>query len=84
MSSSGAEQTTARYAAGRWVSAAPTSSPPLDPPMIDSWLVVVVPAETSASQAAWKSSNTFCLLARLPARCQASPSSPPPRSETTA
>ena len=34
---------------------------------------------TSQSAAAWKSSNTFCLLARRPAWCHASPSSSPPR-----
>jgi hypothetical protein len=33
----------------------------------------------SHSAAAWKSSKTFCLVAPMPARCQSSPSSPPPR-----
>ena len=34
----------------------------------------------SASRAAaWKSSNTFCLCSRMPARCHSSPSSLPPR-----
>ena len=38
----------------------------------------------SASAAAWKSSNTACLCSRMPARCQSSPSSPPPRSAAIA
>ena len=43
MSSSGAEQTTAANRSGRWVSAAPTSRPPLDPPEIASCAGVVQP-----------------------------------------
>jgi len=36
-------------------------------------------ATTSHSPAAMKSSNTFCLRSNMPARCHASPYSPPPR-----
>ena len=38
----------------------------------------------SHSAAAMKSSNTFCFRSRMPARCQASPYSPPPRRFATA
>ena len=79
MSSSGAEHTTAAKRSGRCVSAAPTSSPPFEPPEIDSWAGVVQPPAISFSAAAWKSSKTFCLRSRIPARCQSSPSSLPPR-----
>jgi len=44
-----------------------------------SWSGVVQPCATRWSPTAWKSSNTFCLCARMPARCHSSPSSPPPR-----
>ena len=37
------------------------------------------PSPTSHSAAAMKSSNTFCLSSCVPALCQASPYSPPPR-----
>ena len=70
---------TARHRSGRWVMAAPTSSPPLDPPRMARRSRLVRPSATSQSAAAWKSSNTCCLLARIPARCQSSPYSPPPR-----
>src|SRR5665647_616640 len=79
MSSSGAEHTTAANRSGRWVNAAPTSRPPLEPPQHASCAGVVQPSATSRSATAWKSSNTFRLCARIPARCQSSPSSPPPR-----
>jgi hypothetical protein len=46
--------------------------------------VVVTPWPTSQSAAVAKSSKTFCLCSRIPARCQASPSSPPPRRLATA
>ena len=81
MSSSGAEQTTARYSAGRWVRAAPTSSPPFDPPMIASRSGWCHRRRRARSAAACRSSNTYCLCSRLPARCHCSPSSPPPRSD---
>ncbi len=42
------------------------------------------PVASSHSAAAMKSSNTFCLRSRMPARCQASPYSPPPRRFATA
>ena len=37
-----------------------------------------------SAAATWKSSNTFCLCSRIPARCQSSPSSLPPRSPAIA
>ena len=66
MSSSGAEQMTARVQLGRCVSAAPTSSPPFDPPEMASCSGVVHPSRISASAAAWKSSKTFCLRSQHP------------------
>ena len=84
MSSSGAEHTAAAYRSGRCVMAAPTSRPPFDPPEMDSCSRVVRPSAISVSAAAWKSSNTFCLCSRMPARCHSSPSSLPPRSPATA
>lgn len=80
MSSNGAEQTTAAYSSGRWVSAAPTSRPPFEPPEMASRSGVVTPEEIRCSAAACRSSKTFCLLASIPARCHSSPCSPPPRS----
>jgi hypothetical protein len=44
----------------------------------------VQPPSIRQSAAAWKSSNTFCLCSRMPARCQSSPSSAPPRRLATA
>ena len=84
MSSSGAEHTAAAMRSGRCVTDAPTSRPPLDPPQTASWALLVQPSAMSFSAAAWKSSKTFCLLARIPARCQSSPSSLPPRSPAIA
>ena len=79
MSSSGYEHTTARKSSGRCVRAAPTSSPPLDPPEMASRDGLVYLRVISQSAAARKSSKTFCFLSSIPARCQASPNSPPPR-----
>ena len=45
---------------------------------------VVQPAPISRSAAAAKSSNTFCLCSRMPARCHSSPFSEPPRRFATA
>ena len=84
MSSSGAEHTAAVNRSGRCVTAAPTSSPPFDPPHTASRPGDVIPAETRYAAAAWKSSNTFCLRPSIPARCHSSPSSLPPRSPATA
>ena len=39
---------------------------------------------SGAAPSAWKSSNTFCLCAPIPARCHCSPSSDPPRRLATA
>ena len=84
MSSSGAEHTAAANSSGRCVTAAPTSSPPFDPPHTASRDGDVIPAAIRYSAAAWKSSNTFCLRSSIPARCHSSPSSLPPRSPATA
>ena len=84
MSSSGAEQTAAENSSGRWVIAAPTSSPPFDPPQTASRAGDVTPVAMRCSAAAWKSSKTFCLRSSIPARCHSSPSSLPPRSAATA
>jgi hypothetical protein len=84
MSSSGAEHTAAANRSGRWVTAAPVSSPPLDPPHTASRSRAVIPEAIRCSAAAWKSSNTFCLRSSIPARCHSWPSSPPPRSPAIA
>ena len=84
MSSSGAEQATAAQESGHWVSAAPTSRPPFEPPEMASCPGVVQPSLVSLAAAAWKSSKTHCLCSRIPARCHASPSSAPPRSPAMA
>lgn len=67
------------YRSGRWVMQAPTSRPPFDPPAIASFSFDVYLLSIRYSAAAMKSSNTFCLLASMPARCHSSPYSPPPR-----
>src|SRR5258706_186219 len=64
---------------GRCCWAAPTSSPPFDPPMIPSFAGDVYFSFTRYSATAMKSSNTFCFFSRLPALCHASPYSAPPR-----
>ncbi len=79
MSSSGAEHTAAAHSPGCWVIVAPTSRPPLEPPETASWPAVVQRSAISWRPAAAKSSNTFCLRSRIPARCHCSPSSLPPR-----
>src|SRR6266567_1826137 len=79
MSSSGTWQTTARNKSGRCVSAAPISKPPLEPPRMARWSLSVYFCEIRNSPAAMKSSKTFCFLSSIPARCQSSPNSAPPR-----
>src|SRR5258707_7645001 len=69
---------------GRCVSIAPTRRPPLLPPPIASLGVDVYLLATSHSAAPMKSSKTFCLFFFIPASCQASPYSPPPRRLATA
>ena len=59
--------------------AAPTSRPPFEPPEMASVSREVYLFATSHSAAAMKSSNTFCFFSSMPAWCQASPYSPPPR-----
>ena len=54
------------------------------PPPIASLGVEVYLLSISHSAAAMKSSNTFCLLSFVPALCQSSPYSPPPRRLGTA
>jgi CubicO group peptidase (beta-lactamase class C family) len=55
-----------------------------EPPMIEIRSRRDQPEVASHSAHAQKSSNTFCLLARRPASCQARPYSPPPRRFATA
>ncbi len=69
---------------GRWIIEAATSRPPFEPPRIASREGVVYFSRTRCSPAAMKSSNTFCLRSRVPARCQSEPYSPPPRRFATA
>ncbi len=66
MSSSGTPQMTARNSSGRWVSAAPTSSPPFERPEIASRAALVTFFAISYSAAAMKSSKTFCLCPSMP------------------
>ena len=84
MSVSGTSHTTAAHRSGRRTMHAATSSPPLDPPRMARRSRDVRPFATSQSAAASKSAKTWGLLARIPAWCHASPSSPPPRSPGTA
>ena len=84
MSVSGTSHTTAAHRSGRRIMQAATSRPPLEPPRIARRAREVRPSATSQSAAASKSANTCGLLARMPAWCQASPSSPPPRRPGTA
>ena len=78
-SSTGTAQTTAAARSGRWVSTAPISSPPFEPPMIASLSRVVTPVSTRWSAQAMKSSKQFCLVCSRPPWCHATPYSPPPR-----
>ena len=80
----GTAATTARARSGRWVSTAPISSPPLEPPMIASRSRLVIPLRCRWSAQAMKSSKQFCLVASRPAWCHSSPNSPPPRMLATA
>src|SRR6201986_520337 len=66
MSSSGAEQTTAPYSSGRWVSAAPTSRPPLDPPDMASFSGVVQPSRISVSGAGVEALGNVVLVPQHP------------------
>ncbi len=79
MSSSGDTATPAAKRSGRWVTAAPTSRPPFEPPRMASFSGRVYPLAISHSAAAMKSSKTFCFFSSIPARCHSSPYSPPPR-----
>ncbi len=73
-------ETTARNSSGCCVSAAPMRRPPFEPPSIASLSRASCSRSSTSRRAqARKSSNTFCLCVRLPARCHSSPNSPPPR-----
>ena len=70
--------TTARARPGCWVTVAPMSRPPLEPPRIASRSLVVRCDSIRKRAQQAKSSKTFCLAASRPAWCQCSPYSPPP------
>src|SRR5215217_1959774 len=84
MSITPTEGNAAANRSGRWLTTAPTSSPPLDPPPMASFFGDVYPVRIRCSAAPMKSSKTFCLCSFVPARCHASPNSPPPRRFGTA
>ena len=63
---------------------APTRRPPFEPPMMASFGVDVYLLAISHSADAMKSSKTFCFFSFVPALCQASPYSEPPRRQATA
>src|SRR5438270_429033 len=69
---------------GCCVSVAPMSSPPLLPPSIASFSAEVYFRSIMNLSAAAKSSNTFCFLVSMPARCHSSQYSPPPRRRQSA
>ena len=79
MSRSGTPQSTAPKRSGRWVIAAPTRSPPFEPPRMAIRSGLAYPFATSHSAAAMKSSKTFCFFASIPSSCHFSPYSSPPR-----
>ena len=85
MSSSGTAQTTAANRSGRCVDRRADQQAAvgaaLIAPAAPAWSAF---ASTRYSAAAMKSSKTFCLFASMPARCHASPYSPPPRRLATA
>ena len=64
---------------GRCSITAPTSRPPLLPPMMPSRLGDVYCSLIRCSAQAVKSSNTFCFFSNIAAWCQVSPYSLPPR-----
>ncbi len=72
-------QTAARNSSGRWVSAAPTSSPEFDPPKMASLSAEVRPVWMSHSAAERKSSYAVWRFRRLAALCHSAPNSDPPR-----
>ena len=73
-----------RYKSGRCVIQAPTNKPPLLRPLIANLADDVYFSLIKYSAAEIKSSNTCCLLFNIPALCQASPYSFPPRKFATA
>ena len=84
MSSTPTVGSAAANSSGRWVIAAPTSSPPFDRPCTASCAAVVTPESISSVAQAYRSSKTSCLWCSIPARCQSAPNSPPPRRFATA
>ena len=83
MSVSGTAHTAARHRSGRWVSEVATSSPPLLPPRTARRSRLVRP-RPPASRRPPRSRRTPAACGRMPARCQSSPSSAPPRMHATA
>jgi hypothetical protein len=79
MSSSGTPHSTPANSSGACVIVAPTSKPPFERPPMARRSRVVQPFAISHSAAAMKSSKTRCFASFVPASCQASPYSPPPR-----
>ena len=63
----------------RCCSTAPMRRPPFEPPRIASLELDVYFCAIRYSAAAIKSSKIFCFWSFVPARCQESPYSPPPR-----
>src|SRR5580692_4668118 len=84
MSGSGSPDQSAENSSGCCVNDAPMSSPPLERPEIAKCCGDVYFCAIRYSAAANQSSNTFCLCSNMPASCQASPYSPPPRRLGTA
>src|SRR4051812_21610375 len=79
MSSTPTSGTAAPNSSGCCVRQAPTSNPPLDPPLIAIFDGFDHPEVCSQRATEQKSSKQFCLLARRPARHHSTPYSPPPR-----
>ena len=79
MSQRGTALIAALQSSGRCVTATAVSRPPFEPPMTASLGADVYLSATSFSATAYRSSKTFCLRPIMPASCQVSPYSPPPR-----
>ena len=73
-----------RNRSGRCVMQAPTNRPPLEPPTMAILSLFVYFWSIRYSAAEMKSSNTFCFCILVPATCQSSPYSLPPRRLTCA
>ena len=84
MSSTPTSGTAAPNSSGCWVRHAPTSRPPLDPPLMAMRSGRDQPEDANQRAQSQKSSKTRCLCANRPASCHDRPYSPPPRSTATA